>query len=112
MKGRNSYQAKKTAFASYDPLCSRCGFEGDSTNRLHVHHEDENPANNDLSNLSILCRKCHVLHHHPDGPTKAVPIGLPLSLKRWVDGRASAANVSRSAWILSVIKKRLDEAAA
>jgi hypothetical protein len=39
--------------------CERCG----STNRLVVHHKDENRYNNDLSNLETLCRRCHQNHH-------------------------------------------------
>jgi hypothetical protein len=40
--------------------CMRC----DHTTRLVIHHQDENPANNSLENLEVLCRACHARHHH------------------------------------------------
>lgn len=38
--------------------CERCAGPGQI-----VHHKDENPWNNDLSNLERLCRPCHINHH-------------------------------------------------
>lgn len=35
--------------------CERCGKRG--TER---HHKDENPGNNEPSNIQILCRRCHM----------------------------------------------------
>lgn len=40
--------------------CERCG----TTERLLVHHKDEDRYNNELSNLETLCRRCHQIHHH------------------------------------------------
>jgi 5-methylcytosine-specific restriction endonuclease McrA len=39
--------------------CENCEF------RLweHIHHIDEDPANNELDNLELLCRKCHNEKH-------------------------------------------------
>lgn len=31
----------------------------DATNAVQVHHIDEDPSNNDLSNLAVLCLPCH-----------------------------------------------------
>lgn len=39
--------------------CELCG----STKNLDVHHKDENYSNNNLSNLQILCRSCHIKIH-------------------------------------------------
>lgn len=39
--------------------CLRCGSE----ERLEIHHIDENPANNSINNLIILCRTCHRPFH-------------------------------------------------
>lgn len=39
--------------------CEACGF----TKRLHVHHCDQNPANNDPNNLQTLCQHCHDFWH-------------------------------------------------
>ena len=48
--------------------CEECG----TTERLHVHHKDRNPANNDPGNLATLCASCHLkLHWREDGPTRA-----------------------------------------
>ncbi len=39
--------------------CDHCG----ATEKLHIHHEDRNPANNSPSNLMTLCASCHLKHH-------------------------------------------------
>lgn len=41
----------------------RCEACGTQAGRLDVHHLDENPLNNALENLTVLCRSCH-LHQH------------------------------------------------
>ena len=50
------------AFANFDKWCAKCGF--DIKCALDVHHKDNNHSNNDLSNLEILCKNCHAIHHH------------------------------------------------
>lgn len=40
--------------------CSSCG----SKERLFVHHINENPEDNRLENLRILCHSCHNKLHH------------------------------------------------
>jgi hypothetical protein len=45
------------------PMCELCS----KTNcKLHVHHRDENPANDAPSNLQTLCVSCHRLSHSPN----------------------------------------------
>jgi hypothetical protein len=39
--------------------CQKCG----STEKLEVHHIDENPDNNVIENLVTLCQICHRSHH-------------------------------------------------
>ncbi len=51
---------RKLAFSHYDPLCAHGGFGVPSV--LEVAHIDCNRANNDLSNLVILCPNCHKMH--------------------------------------------------
>ncbi len=51
---------RKLAFEKYDPLCAHCGFGVPSV--LEVTHLDGNRANNELSNLVILCPNCHKMH--------------------------------------------------
>lgn len=41
--------------------CEICG----SKKNIDVHHKDENPSNNVLDNLMVLCRSCHMKIHHP-----------------------------------------------
>ena len=53
---------KKTAesvFREYNHHCAICG--GD---RPHLHHIDEDPANNESSNLLPLCPNCHLRDQH------------------------------------------------
>ncbi len=39
--------------------CKECGKEG----RLDVHHKDGDFNNNNLNNLEVLCRSCHMKKH-------------------------------------------------
>lgn len=41
--------------------CELCGKPG-----RHVHHRDENPLNNEASNLQTLCVSCHRRSHSPN----------------------------------------------
>lgn len=40
-------------------MCELCG----STKKLDVHHKDEDYNNNNITNLQILCRSCHMKIH-------------------------------------------------
>ncbi len=51
---------RKLSFEKYDPLCAHCGFGIPAV--LEVAHLDGNRANNELSNLAILCPNCHKMH--------------------------------------------------
>ncbi len=42
--------------------CEMCGVK-DTKRNLVVHHKDEQPSNNNRSNLQVLCRSCHINHH-------------------------------------------------
>ena len=49
-------------------ICTECGKTTEENDReMDVHHIDENKMNNDLSNLILLCRSCHMKLHHKDG---------------------------------------------
>ena len=45
-------------------ICSCCG---ETEGRLDLHHIDKDRTNNDLSNLMILCVRCHTKLHHANG---------------------------------------------
>lgn len=51
----------------YNHRCAICG--GD---RPHIHHIDENHANNDIQNLLPLCPNCHLRDQH--NPTRRIEI--------------------------------------
>lgn len=48
--------------------CEECG----TAEKLHVHHVDRNPANNELSNLRTLCDSCHLLLHWREDREKRI----------------------------------------
>lgn len=44
--------------------CEECGRKKfTSLRQLHVHHKDKNIKNNNITNLQLLCSKCHTHHH-------------------------------------------------
>lgn len=45
--------------------CERCGedLEGATHYTWVVHHKDHNHWNHDLSNLELLCKRCHQMEH-------------------------------------------------
>jgi hypothetical protein len=45
---------------NWEMKCSVCG---DNKNKIDVHHIDKNPFNNEISNLTLLCRFCHAKLH-------------------------------------------------
>lgn len=47
-----------------DHTCCICNDRG---SRVQIHHIDENPANNDLENLAVLCVNCHDKAHIKGG---------------------------------------------
>lgn len=49
----------KLGFKHHGRICNRCAV----TNNLLVHHIDEDRTNNSISNLEVLCKKCHQNHH-------------------------------------------------
>lgn len=43
--------------------CNRCGYN-EVQGVLRVHHKDRNRANNDVTNLEVLCPTCHDVEHY------------------------------------------------
>jgi len=66
--GRNKLigdTGRRIALTNLQIKCVVCGeTQFYLTRRLHVHHKDKNRKNNDLSNLEILCVKCHNTIRH------------------------------------------------
>lgn len=60
---RNSRSSARNIYQLFIGLdrCSQCG----ATENLDVHHIDQNPNNNSIDNLMLLCRSCHMKLHHP-----------------------------------------------
>ena len=56
-------RVRQAAFADKGRRCSKCGKAG----ALEVHHVKplEQGGTNDLQNLAILCRGCHIAAHRP-----------------------------------------------
>lgn len=50
---------RQIAFDYYSAICMKCG----SVKNICVHHIDSDRTNNDLSNLQVLCKKCHQKIH-------------------------------------------------
>jgi len=71
IKTLNATNSRRQAQKTVKPQCEMCSRMG----RLHVHHRDENPMNNDPSNLQTLCGSCHRLSHSPNC------MGTPLQRK-------------------------------
>ena len=60
---KNDY--RKKALKEYEHKCDMC--DHDIVSELHVHHIDRNQKNNDIENLQILCKNCHVIEHYRGG---------------------------------------------
>lgn len=73
--------------------CEECG----TTERLHVHHIDRTPSNNDPANLSVLCTSCHMkLHWREDYDKRVAAIRAAVrpgvnTRPRSTDGRFASA---------------------
>ena len=71
--------------------CQECG----TTERLHVHHIDRTPSNNDPTNLMTLCASCHIrLHWREDRPqrmeaARKAQLTLARTRQRSAAGKAS-----------------------
>lgn len=37
-----------------------------STEKLHLHHKDHNPNNNEIGNIKLVCAQCHLKAHDYD----------------------------------------------
>ena len=56
--GNSSASIRKFAFSKKEEKCQECGYK-EYKCCLDIHHIDENPNNNTIENLAILCVICH-----------------------------------------------------
>jgi len=56
--GKGRY--RKIAFQNLPNICSFCK---KTKKHMDIHHIDHNRSNNEISNLTILCRSCHLKYH-------------------------------------------------
>ena len=61
---------RKLAVLYLGGKCIKCGH----TQRLNLHHKDNNPENNEVSNIELLCVSCHQRGHKR---TNNHPVTLP-----------------------------------
>lgn len=57
---------KRYSVISGHPYCVNCGMRPDDGARLEVDHIDNNPTNNEDSNLQVLCQPCNIGKSHLD----------------------------------------------
>lgn len=66
---------KDRVLKEFNHRCAICGAD-----RPQLHHIDENPQNNELSNIIPLCPNCHLIDQHD--PTQSInPLKLTLFRK-------------------------------
>jgi hypothetical protein len=58
--GSGSYRER--AIAAYGAVCANCGYAKESS-LLWVHHKDFARSNHNISNLEVLCIRCHLERH-------------------------------------------------
>lgn len=58
--GRSNYYYRKL---KKKELCERCN----SKRFLDIHHKDYNHHNNDINNLQVLCKSCHLKEDYKNG---------------------------------------------
>lgn len=61
--GKGVFDYRKFAFEKKPHICEKCGYNK-IPQILEVHHKDRNRQNNDISNLEILCSRCHDEEHY------------------------------------------------
>jgi len=52
-----SKELRAAVYQLYDSRCSRCN----SDHANQIHHKDNNPSNNNIKNLQLLCYDCHLI---------------------------------------------------
>ena len=54
-----AWRALRSQVLAMEPLCRECKRRGTTRGASHVDHVNNDPSNNDLSNLQPLCPPCH-----------------------------------------------------
>ena len=58
----SSKTVRRFVFSKKQKKCEICGYD-EYDFCLDIHHKDENPINNDITNLIVLCCMCHKKLH-------------------------------------------------
>jgi len=64
-----SQSARTKALVRSKGKCEKCGHSLKDV-KPHIHHKDQNPKNNKLTNLQVLCPNCHSNAHDKPKPRK------------------------------------------
>ncbi len=64
VKRKQLSQKLRYQVISANPYCVICGMRPNDGIRLEVDHIDENPMNNDIKNLQVLCGSCNTGKSH------------------------------------------------
>ena len=64
VKRKQISQKTRYIMISTHPYCTLCGQPAGQDIRLEIDHIDENPMNNNLSNLQVLCSSCNTGKSH------------------------------------------------
>lgn len=54
-----AWRRLRASVLSGEPLCRQCASQGRTTAATDVDHADNDPSNNDSTNLVPLCHECH-----------------------------------------------------
>lgn len=64
VKRKQITQKLRYEMLTNQPYCTLCGLPAGKGIRLEIDHIDENPMNNNLNNLQVLCRNCNTGKSH------------------------------------------------
>jgi len=63
-RGHTKARTLRRYISEYKEMkCQKCGYD-EHEFCLDMHHIDEDPTNNVVDNIAILCAICHRVHHH------------------------------------------------
>ncbi len=73
---------------------------------VHIHHLDENPSNNDIDNLALLCFECHDEASKRGGLSRRLSPGV---IKRYREEHYKKINTTRSHHLVNTKKQSYND---